>query len=139
MMRLFQTSRVGLALTGISIGSIAAGCGGASSPPSPSGSSVSSALTTDARIWLTGPVLAQLKQRAASGDAAWKALSAHCDIDATGTVNPPTGAAYPDSPNIGQGYEGDGYVPEILALGLCYQTAAGVDVASANRWAQAGG
>ena len=136
-MRLFPMSRVGLAMAGISMGAIAAGCG-ASSPSSSSSSSVSSALSSSPRIWLTGAVLAGLQQRAASGDAAWKSLSARCDADATGTVNPPTGAAYPNTPDIGQGYEGDGYVPEILALGLCYQTAAGVDATSATRWAQAG-
>src|ERR1019366_5886164 len=136
-MRLFPMSRVGLAMAGISMGAIAAGCG-ASSPSSSSSSSVSSALSSSPRIWLTGAVLAGLQQRAASGDAAWKSLSARCDADATGTVNPPTGAAYPNPPDIGQGYEGDGYVPEILALGLCYQTAAGVDATSATRWAQAG-
>jgi len=41
-------------------------------------------------------------------------------------------------PSIGQGYQGDGYLPEILALGLCYQIAVGTDDASAAHWAQAG-
>jgi hypothetical protein len=83
-------------------------------------------------------VLARLKARAAAGDARWQTLSARCNADASGTVNPPSGNAYPDAPNIGQGYQGDGYFPEIMALGLCYQTAAGVDDASATKWAQAG-
>jgi hypothetical protein len=90
------------------------------------------------RIWLTTDVLARLRQRAAGGDAAWTALKAHCDLVATGKAQPPGGDAYPDLPNIGQGYQGDGYLPEVLALGLCYQTATGVDDASATKWAQAG-
>ena len=83
-------------------------------------------------------MLTRLRQRAAAGDAGWQALSARCNADAGATVNPPSGNAYPDPPGIGQGYQGDAYIPEILALGLCYQTAAGVDDASATRWAQAG-
>jgi hypothetical protein len=96
------------------------------------------AATTDPRIWLTTGVRTRLRQRAASGDPAWTALRSHCDALATGTVQPPSGNAYPNAPDVGQGYQGDGYLPEILALGLCYQTATGVDDASAARWAQAG-
>jgi hypothetical protein len=79
-----------------------------------------------------------LQQRAASGDSGWATLRARCDSDASGSVEQPSGNAYPDAPNIGQGYQGDGYFPEILALGLCYRTAAGVDAASAAKWAAAG-
>ena len=124
------------------------GCGAGESPApethqssnvSARSSSVSAlALSTGARIWLTDTILGRLRQRAASGEAAWKALAAHCDADATGSANIPSAEAYPEAPGIGQGYQGDGYLPEILALGLCYQTVAGVDSASATRWGQAG-
>jgi hypothetical protein len=82
--------------------------------------------------------LARLRARAAAGDASWTALAAHCDALAGASVEPPGGNAYPDPPNVGQGYQGDGYLPEILALGLCYRTAAGTNDASAMRWAHAG-
>jgi hypothetical protein len=91
-----------------------------------------------ARIWLSSSLLARLQQRAAGNDAGWSTLKARCDADASGTVEIPSGDAYPNAPNIGQGYQGDGYFPEILALGLCYRTAHGVDDASAARWAAAG-
>ena len=95
-------------------------------------------LSSKPRVWLTDALLARLRQRAAAGDAAWKTLAARCDADASGTANVPSAQAYPAAPDIGQGYEGDGYLPEILALGLCYQTAAGVDSASATRWGAGG-
>ena len=65
-------------------------------------------LTTSPRIWSTAGVLSRLKQRAAASDAAWTTLRAHCTALTQGTFNPPSGDAYPDFPNVGQGYEGDG-------------------------------
>jgi hypothetical protein len=101
-------------------------------------STSSTGVTVSARIWLTDSVLARLRERAAAADPAWATLSGHCDAVAKGAVSLPTGNAYPDLPNIGQGYQGDGYLPEVFALGLCYRTAAGVDDAAAARWGQAG-
>ena len=97
-----------------------------------------SAVSAGPRIWLTDAVLSRLRQRAAASDPAWAALSAHCNSISGGTVEPPSGNAYPNLPNIGQGYQGDGYLPEVFALGLCYQTALGVDAASTTTWGQAG-
>jgi hypothetical protein len=121
---------------------LAGACGGTSNGSSAAERSVTNALVSSssgARIWLTTALLTRLQQRAAAGDASWTTLRARCDEDASGTVQLPGGSAYPDPPGIGQGYEGDGYLPEILALGLCYRTAAGVDDTSAARWAAAGG
>jgi hypothetical protein len=83
-------------------------------------------------------VLTQLRARASSADAAWTALKSHCDGLAGGTANLPSGNAYPNFPNVGQGYQGDGYLPEVMSLGLCYQTALTTDAASAKRYAAAG-
>jgi hypothetical protein len=91
-----------------------------------------------ARLLLTADVLTRLQARAAAADPAWIALKAHCDLLATGTANIPSANAYPDYPNVGQGYEGDGYVPEVMALGLCYQTIAATDPTSAAAYAKAG-
>ncbi len=141
--------RISNAVCLMGIASVSIGCSGekgassssANNSSTPAGAqivTVTSALTAGARIWLTGSVLARLQQRAAANDPAWTALASRCDADATGTIETPAGDAYPDPPGIGQGYEGDAYIPEIMALGLCYQTASGVDDTSATRWAQAG-
>jgi len=55
-----------------------------------------------------------------------------------GTPNLPTGNAYPDFPNVGQGYQGDGYLPEVMNLGLCYQTLLPTDATTAAGYAAAG-
>jgi hypothetical protein len=75
--------------------------------------------STGIRLYLTDAVLGLLQKRAAANDAAWTALRTHCDALAGGTFNPPTGNAYPNFPDVGQGYQGDGYLPEIMSLGLC--------------------
>ncbi|HTA90672.1 MAG TPA: hypothetical protein VK745_13875, partial [Polyangiaceae bacterium] len=76
-----------------------------------------------ARLILTDSLVQRLQARAASGEAAWTALKANCDGYTTGTMYPPNGTAYPDFPSVGQGYQGEDYVPAIRALGLCYRTA----------------
>jgi hypothetical protein len=81
------------------------------------------AITRPPRIWLTPDVVQRLVQRSAAKDATWTTLKTHCDSLTGATFNPPGGDAYPNSPDVGQGYQGDGYVPEVLALGLCYVTA----------------
>jgi hypothetical protein len=51
-------------------------------------------------------------------------------------MNPPNGTAYPDYPNVGQGYQGEEYLPVIRALGLCYRTS--TDSAAKARYGDAG-
>jgi hypothetical protein len=89
-----------------------------------------------ARLVLTPSVLARLKERAASGDAAWTALKRRCDDYTTGTMYPPDGNAYPNYPNVGQGYQGEEYPPVVRALGLCYRTSS--DAAEQSRYGAAG-
>jgi hypothetical protein len=145
-MGLIRTSSFGLLVLTGATAATAPGCGSGDATTAKTTealaasttSSVTSTLPGGARIWLTSAVLTRLRARAAAGDAGWQTLSGRCNTDASATVSLPGGNAYPDPPGIGQGYQGDGYIPEILALGLCYQTAAGVDDASATRWAQAG-
>jgi hypothetical protein len=71
---------------------------------------------------LSDTTLSRLKARASAGDASWTALKARCDGYVNGTMYAPNGSAYPDFPSVGQGYQGEDYVPAIRALGLCYRT-----------------
>ncbi len=90
------------------------------------------------RLYLTDSVLAQLQQRAAAGDTAWTALRAHCDALSSGTFYPPNGNAYPNSPDVGQGYQGSGYLPEIMNIGLCYRVVHGTDAQAEAKYGAAG-
>lgn len=78
-------------------------------------------LAAHPRLLLDGTTLATLRQRATSSNPQWTALKAQCDSYIGGTVEYPTGNAYPNKPNIGQGYQGSDYVPALLAEGMCYQ------------------
>lgn len=84
------------------------------------------------RLMLSPALLATLKARAAGADPAWTALKAKCDVWTTGVANAPTGNAYPNSPNVGQGYQGDGYLPPLYGLGLCYQVTGATSYATAG-------
>lgn len=95
-------------------------------------------LATSSRLFLTTSVVTRLQTRAAAGDAAWTQLKKVCDGYATGTVHAPGGNAYPGSTSIGSGYQGDGYLDAIQAIGLCYRTTKGVDEASAAKYAAVG-
>ena len=73
------------------------------------------------RLLLDANTLSALRQRASVNSAQWTTLKATCDSYIGGTVAYPTGATYPNMPNIGQGYEGSSYLPALLAESLCYQ------------------
>jgi hypothetical protein len=94
---------------------------------------------SDIRLYLNNSVLSLLQKRAAGSDPAWIALRAHCDSLAGGTFNLPSGNAYPNFPDVGQGYQGDGYLPEIMSLGLCYRVVRGIDAQAEARYGSAGG
>jgi hypothetical protein len=91
-----------------------------------------------ARLFLTDSVVQRLQARAASGDAAWGALKKACDDYATGTMHKPSGTDYPGYPNVGEGFQGDEYLPVVRALGLCYRTVRGVDGVAEARYGEAG-
>jgi hypothetical protein len=114
-------------------------CSGAGSPTDePAQAELAMVARPAARLILTESVLQQLRQRVSAGDAAWTALKKRCDDYATGTVYPPNGNAYPGYPNVGQGYQGEEYLPVIRALGLCYRVTTGIDAAAQARYASAG-
>jgi hypothetical protein len=95
--------------------------------------------STGIRLYLTDAVLGLLQKRATANDAAWVALRSHCDALTSGTFNSPTGNAYPNFPDVGQGYQGDGYLPEIMSLGLCYRVVHGSDAQAEGSYGAAGG
>ena len=123
-----------------SVASFALGCSGTVRSDKEQARASTEALVArpGARLILTQSVIQRLQARAAAGEAAWTALKARCDGYATGTMYAPNGPAYPDYPNVGQGYQGEDYVPVIRALGLCYSTVSGVDATAQARYGAAG-
>ena len=79
-------------------------------------------LASHPRLVLDAPTLATLHARMAANTPQWQKLKTQCDSFIGGTVQLPDGNAYPDAPDIGQGYQGSSYWSAVLAEGLCYQT-----------------
>jgi hypothetical protein len=73
------------------------------------------------RLILDAATLTTLRARSLANTAQWQSLKATCDSFIGGTVQYPTGTAYPDLPNLGQGYEGNTYLPALLNEAMCYQ------------------
>jgi hypothetical protein len=90
------------------------------------------------QMFLDAGTLARVRARARAGDSAWLALRARCDGYREDAVQWPDGEEYPSSGGIGAGYQGDGYYPALLDVGLCYQVALGVDPARASRYGRVG-
>jgi hypothetical protein len=78
------------------------------------------------RLILDATMLSTLRSRAAANTPQWQQLKSYCDSFIGGTVDTPlpdiSANDYPDAPDIGQGYEGDGYWAPIMSEALCYQT-----------------
>ncbi len=90
------------------------------------------------RLLLTEPLLAELARRAQARSAEWTALKARCDALLPGKVEWPEGSDYADLPNVGEGYQGDGYYHPLLALGLCHRIAQIAAPGSATAYATKG-
>jgi hypothetical protein len=129
------------------VGSLSAlgalGCGGGDDEKNPARckdtATAAHALTqAPARLMLDTAMLTRLQQRVSAADPAWQELSKLCDELASGTVHPPNGAAYPGASNVGQGYQGEGYLPAITSLALCYRSINGIDATASARYAAAG-
>jgi hypothetical protein len=90
-------------------------------PATFSAQALASTMAPHPRLILDSATLTTLRQRATSANPQWVALKARCDSYIGGTVEYPSGNAYPDLPNLGQGYQGSDYVPALLAEGMCYQ------------------
>ncbi len=73
------------------------------------------------RLLLDPATIARMQADVAANTPAWQALKANCDRFIGGQVNYPTGTAYPNPPNLGSGYQGEEYLPAVLAEGMCYQ------------------
>jgi len=83
------------------------------------------------RLLLDAPTLATLHARMAANTPQWQRLKSYCDSFIGGHVSLPDGNAYPDPPDVGQGYQGSSYWSALLAQGLCYQTKLASDPAGA--------
>jgi hypothetical protein len=53
-------------------------------------------------------------------------------------VNFPGQDGYPNRPNVGEGYQGNGYVDALMPLGLCYQTLLASDPTTAAKYGAKG-
>jgi hypothetical protein len=111
--------------------SLGVGCDGAGGPADAEAAS-------HPRLMLDRATLTDLRSRARHHSRAWKALRSVCDSYRRGRVERPDGEGYPDGGGIGAGYQGDGYYPSVIALGLCYQTANRVDRRRAKRYGRIG-
>ena len=80
---------------------------------------------------LDAATLTALRARAQANTPQWQALKPYCDSFIGGVVNYPDGATYPNAPDIGQGYEGDGYWAPLMSEGLCYQVMRGINATAA--------
>jgi hypothetical protein len=96
------------------------------------------ALGAHPRIFLDQPEMAGLLSQVKAGSTAWKAVQGRCDDFLKGTVEWPDGDDYPDSDSIGEGYQGDGYLPPLMELGICYQMTVKSDKATAAAYAAKG-
>ena len=90
------------------------------------------------RIFLDPTTLSTLRQRATAGTPEWKTLRDKCNLYLTGTVEWPDGDDYPEGGSIGEGYQGDGYFPALLNVGLCYQVALAVSPSDAAKYGAKG-
>jgi len=91
------------------------------------------------RIVLDAPTLATLRSRMQAKTQEWTRLKSVCDsFTGGGTVNFPGGDGYPDPPNVGEGYQGSGYVDALMPLGLCYQTILASDPTTAAKYGSKG-
>jgi hypothetical protein len=89
-------------------------------------------------LLLGDKVLSRLSERRVANDPAWVALAARCDKLVGGTVEKASGNAYPDLPDVGPGYQGDGYLEAVFDLGLCFRVAETALPDSAMKWGAAG-
>lgn len=102
--------------SGAHSGIVAASVGGAT--PAVVGPTITAA---HPRMILDSATLATLRQHATANTTEWQALKATCDSYIGGSVQYPNGNAYPNLPNLGSGYQGEDYLPALLAEAMCYQ------------------
>jgi len=87
------------------------------------------------RIWLDSPLLTKLRAKAAANDPTWLALKAQDDTYLTGQVFWPDVQQYGDEGDIGEGYQGSGWIDPITNLALGYQVLITTDPTTAKKYA----
>ena len=115
-----------------------AGCAAAAHRGPARGTLAAAPIAGHPRMFLDQPTLARIRARARRGDPAWVALRSRCDSYRPAAVQWPDGNDYPDAGGVGEGYQGDGYYPALLDVGLCYEVARGIDPVRAARYAGLG-
>jgi hypothetical protein len=102
---------------------IFAGCHARSTAP-PIAPTIALPTAAAPRLRLGADIRRRLVQRARAGAPAWNSLKADCDKLLGGTVEWPDGNDYADPPNVGEGYQGSGYVAALVPLALCHRVIA---------------
>jgi hypothetical protein len=87
------------------------------------------------RIILDAPTLATLRTRMQAHTQEWTKLKSNCDSYIGGRVEFINGNDYPNRPNVGEGYQGSGYIEALMPLGLCYWTVLPSDPNTAAKYA----
>ena len=79
-----------------------------------------------------------LEQKVKNNDSSWTKLKELCDKYVVGKVEYPDGTDYVVVGNIGEKYQGEGYIDPILNLGVCYNAVKNTDSALADKYAKKG-
>jgi len=141
-MKSFFAGHAIAACTPIFLTGLALSCSSNTTTAVPSGSpctDCTAASPRAVRLFLTPSLTARLKARAGAKDYLWALLARTCDDFARGTVFPPD--ANPSEvgfPDVVAGYQGEGYIPPLMSLGLCYRVALGNDATAAQTYGAAG-
>lgn len=100
------------------------------------------------RIFLDSTALASLRAKAQASASSWTTLRAACNAYLDGATKavcypapnpvPATCNPYPNLPDVGEGYQGDGYLMAVVNLGVCYQIGLGASEPNTVRWGARG-
>jgi len=87
------------------------------------------------RIWLDQSLATKVRAKVTANDPTWTALKAQDDLYLTGTVLWPNDAQYGNDGDIGEGYQGDGFIDPIINLAVGYQALIKTDPVTAKKYA----
>ncbi|HEX2669999.1 MAG TPA: DNRLRE domain-containing protein, partial [Polyangiaceae bacterium] len=103
---------------------------------------------THPRIFLDSAALGSLRAKAQASASSWTTLRNACNAYLNGTTKsicypppnpiPASCNPYPNLPDVGEGYQGDGYLAAVVNLGVCYQIGSGISDSNTSAWGARG-